>query len=364
MNGDAAAEHLLRALVAIPSPSGREEAAARFLVNWLAAHGYEEAARDTAGNAIGSRGPQDAPRTLMLLGHIDTVAGQPPLRQRGRWLYGRGTVDAKGSLCAFAAAAAKIALPPGWRVVVAGAVEEEAPSSAGARQLMGDFQPAACLIGEPSGWQRVTLGYKGRLLLHWRWRGPLGHSAGPRAGGLATALAYWRRVEALAERYAGAAAAPPFEQLGATLQSLANEDDGLYERARMTIGLRLPPDVKPAELAADCRALLADGAILHCTGGEVAVIGERNSAPARALRGAIRAHGGRPRFVRKTGTADWNVVARAWHCPTLAYGPGDSTLDHTPEERLHLDEYLRAIAVLRQALPRLMRDMNRAEGLP
>ena len=41
-----------------------------------------------------------------------------------------------------------------------------------------------------------------------------------------------------------------------------------------------------------------------------------------------------------------NVVAPHWPVPMLAYGPGDANLDHTPEERLPLDEYLRAVEVL------------------
>ena len=45
-----------------------------------------------------------------------------------------------------------------------------------------------------------------------------------------------------------------------------------------------------------------------------------------------------------------NVVGPVWGCPILAYGPGDSSLDHTPEERLDLAEYERAIEVLRQVL--------------
>jgi LysW-gamma-L-lysine carboxypeptidase len=48
-----------------------------------------------------------------------------------------------------------------------------------------------------------------------------------------------------------------------------------------------------------------------------------------------------------------NVVAPHWPVPTAAYGPGDSALDHTPEERLSLDEYDRAVAVLTDALTRL-----------
>lgn len=49
-----------------------------------------------------------------------------------------------------------------------------------------------------------------------------------------------------------------------------------------------------------------------------------------------------------------NVVAELWPVPTLAYGPGDSALDHTPEERLDLAEYDRAVAVLTSALTRLV----------
>jgi LysW-gamma-L-lysine carboxypeptidase len=55
-------------------------------------------------------------------------------------------------------------------------------------------------------------------------------------------------------------------------------------------------------------------------------------------------------FLVKTGTSDMNVVAPIWKCPILAYGPGDSMLDHTPDEHLDLDEYWRAILVLEAAL--------------
>ena len=57
-----------------------------------------------------------------------------------------------------------------------------------------------------------------------------------------------------------------------------------------------------------------------------------------------------PGFVVKTGTSDMNVVGPLWRCPIVAYGPGDSALDHTPHEHLSLDEYWRAIEVLEQAL--------------
>ena len=38
-----------------------------------------------------------------------------------------------------------------------------------------------------------------------------------------------------------------------------------------------------------------------------------------------------------------NVVGPVWQCPILAYGPGDSSLDHTPHEQIELPEYLSKI---------------------
>ena len=46
--------------------------------------------------------------------------------------------------------------------------------------------------------------------------------------------------------------------------------------------------------------------------------------------------GGTPRFTLKLGTSDMTVVGPAWGCPIVTYGPGDASLDHTPEERIVL----------------------------
>lgn len=43
-------------------------------------------------------------------------------------------------------------------------------------------------------------------------------------------------------------------------------------------------------------------------------------------------------------------VAPVWKCPIVAYGPGDSALDHTPNEHLPLDEYWKAVNVIGHTL--------------
>jgi [amino group carrier protein]-lysine/ornithine hydrolase len=43
----------------------------------------------------------------------------------------------------------------------------------------------------------------------------------------------------------------------------------------------------------------------------------------------------------------------AWRCGAAVYGPGDSSLDHTPRESMDLDDLRRGTAVLRHALQAL-----------
>jgi LysW-gamma-L-lysine carboxypeptidase len=341
-------ESLLCDLVAVPSPSYHEADAARLLTDWMAAHGYDRAYIDHAGNAVGIIGY--GTRDVVMLGHIDTFGGNFPVRREGRLLYGRGSVDAKAPLCTFAAAAAQARIAPDVRLIVIGAVEEEAPTSKGAHFAVTQYQPELCIIGEPSQWDRITLGYKGRLLLEWNWRGDLGHSAGQAATAGEHAFCYWQGVLAYVNEF-NLERRRIFEQLDTTLQEVQTGHDGVYGWGRMVIGFRLPPNVDPDALA---RALEPhDDATVRPYGQEYAYVAERDSAISRALRGAIRAEGGQPAFVHKTGTSDMNIVGRIWNCPILAYGPGNSALDHTPDEHIDLDEYLRAVRVLTGALERL-----------
>ncbi|HKR00368.1 MAG TPA: M20/M25/M40 family metallo-hydrolase, partial [Pyrinomonadaceae bacterium] len=157
---DPEAIELLESMVRIPSLSGEENCLASFLAERMRALGFD-AFVDEAGNAVGIAG-DDSP-TVALVGHMDTVPGEIPVRIEGGRLYGRGTVDAKGPLAAFIAAAARVRQTHQrqLRLVVIGCVEEEAPSSRGARHVVPLYRPDLCVVGEPSGWESMTLGYKG-----------------------------------------------------------------------------------------------------------------------------------------------------------------------------------------------------------
>jgi LysW-gamma-L-lysine carboxypeptidase len=357
-----AAIDLLTKLVSIPSPSRHEAKASAYLAGWMNAHGFK-AHVDGAYNAVGVRGTGE--KEILLLGHIDTFPGEVPVRREGDLLYGRGSVDAKGPLCSFAAAAAQINVPVGWRVTVVGAVEEEAATSKGARYILSqrlETPPVYCLIGEPSHWDRVTLGYKGRLVLDIDLRVPFSHSAGEGRLPAEQAVDLWLAINRYCtQRNEEMGADSPFTRLDPALRHIASDDEGAFGTVAMSLGFRLPVGIEPATLEQDLRELLVDlpeGTTAEATfsGGEAAYKGDKSNPLVRAFLQAIRGAEGTPRFVVKTGTADMNVVAPHWpDTPIVAYGPGDSSLDHTPTEHIDVNEYLRAVAVLTNALQILMK---------
>ncbi|MFN2225929.1 MAG: [LysW]-lysine hydrolase [Anaerolineae bacterium] len=338
----------LEALLAIPSPSGQEDAVAAYLVRQMTVRGFR-AGRDEAGNVVGSVGDPEAGREIVLLGHMDTVPGLIPLREEGGKLYGRGAVDAKGPLAAFVLAAERLAPRlEGTRLTVIGAVEEESHGR-GARHLARTRPAPYCtIIGEPSDWQGVTLGYKGLLSFDYRRQQPGAHSAGETPGPAERAVALWNNLMMYAaERNGGRSGR--FDTLDPALRNFCTFGDGLHEGVEMNVVMRLPPGLQPEEVRQRV-GRWTNGDEVTFYPSDPPFQADKNTPLVRAMLKAIRAHGGRPRFKLKTGTSDMNIVGPAWGCPIVAYGPGDSSLDHTPEEHVELDEFRRAVDVLARAL--------------
>lgn len=338
-------------LVSTPSVSGNERGASEVFVRRARELGFE-AHIDEVDNAVTHRGDPDAAIHIVLLGHIDTVPGAIRVRVEDGVLHGRGSVDAKGPLAAMLAGAARAELPRGVRISVIGAVGEEAAGSVGANHIVHQFSPDACIIGEPSGWDGVTLGYKGRLLAAASVRCDNHHSAGEDPSASDRVHGWWARVLGCV-RVFNTDRERAFDRIQATILGMESGGDGLTQHAGIRAGFRLPIGVDPDAFAEEIAALVDDGFEIEFEGRERAHATDRNDPVVRALSVAIRDQGATPRPKLKTGTADLNVVGPVWKCPIAAYGPGDSALDHTPGERVSLDEYARSIRVLTGAIESL-----------
>ncbi len=334
---------LLIETVSIPSVSGDERDAAEHLVGFFENQG-REAWLDPVGNV---RAPGDD--SVLLTSHVDTVPGEIPVRVEREdgteMLWGRGAVDATGPLCAMAVAAVETGAS------FVGVVGEETDSR-GARYLVEDREvPDAVVNGEPSGADGITLGYRGMLSGRYGVQTASAHTSRPEPNAIQRAMAWWGRIE---ESVATDPEGPVFESVTAKPVGVEGgvADDGLAVEATIDAGFRIPPSSSADELRAAVENELAEGEI-EWNDPIPPTMQSPRTPLARAFRVAIRAEGGDPRLLRKTGTSDMNVYAGTWDRPMVTYGPGDSALDHAPEERLDLAEYDRSIAVLRRVCTEL-----------
>ncbi len=337
---------LLRWMVEQYSPSHHEQDFSRALVARLESRGWR-AHTDEAGNAIASLGEGDT--CIALLGHIDTVPGEVPVRLEDGRLYGRGAVDAKGAIAAFVEAVELLEEPEraGKRFLLLGCVEEEVAITRGALHVRERYQPDFVINGEPSGAHAVTIGYKGLVRLELEHRASRRHTASRDYRAPAEhVIDAWNALRAHCEEWNRGRTL--FEQNLPSLTSFHTGESDAEEWATASVSLRTGP-------ATDVEPLLATvGGVptvqVRTLSRKAAVSTAGQDALTRAFKQAIRERGARPTLRLKTGTSDWNTVAPAWQAPILAYGPGDSALDHTPHEHILEAEYEEAVAVLSRVL--------------
>ncbi|WP_231335640.1 M20/M25/M40 family metallo-hydrolase [Actinomadura graeca] len=349
---------LLRGMLDIPSPSYAEGALAAFLEREMRSLGFT-AHVDDVGNVVGEIGAGDGP-TVMLLGHMDTVPGDVPVRTEAGRLYGRGASDAKGPLAAMICAAARTG-GSGGRVVVVGAVEEETAPSRGATAVRDTMPPPdALIVGEPSGWSTVVLGYKGKLDLRYEVECEPVHPTRPGLKAAEHAWGCWATLlELLGPGTGPGEGHDSFDRPGPTLVSISGD----LVRAEAEFSVRTPPGFDADGFVERLRARTPHGR-LSVIGNVGAHRVGRADPVVRALHAGIREHGVRPAAKLKTATADLNVLAEKWRMPMATYGPGDSELDHTPDESIDISGYLRGVSVLTTALDRLAALPPGAESAP
>src|SRR5512143_2444274 len=172
---------LTRRLVDIESVTGREGAAADFLLQFLRGAGWEVTtiAVDEQRRNVFAR-PQSAAPAVVFCTHMDTVPPFFPSSEDADQVYGRGACDAKGIMAAQILAAARLR-DQGAAVGLLFTVGEER-DSIGAKTANQHAPGSRFLIdGEPTD-NRLAIATKGILNLRLRAQGRMAHSAYPEQG--------------------------------------------------------------------------------------------------------------------------------------------------------------------------------------
>jgi acetylornithine deacetylase len=329
---------LLSDLVATPSVSGSEGAAARCAAETARGWGLPVEAQPY-GVVAELTGPAAGP-TLALVSHLDTVpAGEgwtrPPFEasiENGR-LYGRGASDAKASAAAMLAAAADVAvkgLPRGRLLVILGFGEETAATTM-AQAVAAHAPVDAAIVGEPTGLD-LAIAQRGLLMVDLVARGSQRHAAHAGEPGFENAAIVLARDLLRLHGLFDDRAHPVLGRTTATPTSLAA---GIGRNvtppvAKALLDVRSTPDRSHAEIA---------GRLREALDSEVVIVSDRlvpceTPASSRLLAACRRARPQARRFGSAT-CSDWVFLREA---DAVKCGPGDTHLSHTPDEWVALDE--------------------------
>jgi LysW-gamma-L-lysine carboxypeptidase len=357
------AVRLLTNLLSIYSPSGKEEVISNFLVKEMEKLDFR-VKKDAIGNVIGEIGKGEP--TILLCGHMDTIAGNLPVRVENNKLYGAGAVDAKGPLAAMIIAAAALARESALhaRVLVVGAVEEEATSNGIKHIIKQGLQADYVIFGEPSGVENITIGYKGSLHLKITCKTETGHSSSPwfYENALEKGFELWQQIKSAYPPVEEQES--PFHAVTACLVKLTGGrgNSKVPSKSEMRVDIRVPPQLTAAQVFNVIESVIKQYQTANPKVQVKVAIWDQNepfevatnSLLVRAVSYAIRKVMNKPAtLLRKTGTGDMNILGRAMNIPIVTYGPGDSHLDHTKDEHILISEYLAGIQVYKETVLKL-----------
>ncbi|MEM4573896.1 MAG: M20/M25/M40 family metallo-hydrolase [Candidatus Caldarchaeum sp.] len=369
------AAKLAAQLVAINSenPPGREAEAARFFAEKAAENGLKARVIDHGQGRASALVELffGEGRTIVYNSHLDTVPAGPLERWKFHpfttgvkdgYVFGRGSVDAKGCLAAMLTSLASLEDEKLSGRVVLMAVADEEVGGMGSLSLMKEVgQMDYVVVGEPTSLQ-LCAGSRGRTEVTLHFYGKPTHASTPTFGVNAATAAAKTAVKI------------------AKLEKGYGPKNRLFPRNTATVTVfesGLKPNVVPdqARLVIDFRNM---GEKPAATLRTAVAIAKSASPPSVKIRGAVTSHipsyitdirgklvkecreamkeaGIRPLLRGLPAATDLNRMNRVRKVDGVIFGPGDLRLAHSFREKVAVKELAKAADFYRLLLLRLLR---------
>ncbi|WP_338599735.1 N-acetyl-lysine deacetylase [Sulfolobus tengchongensis] len=265
---------------------------------------------------------------ILLASHVDTIPGYIEPKAENDTIYGRGAVDAKGPLIAMILTA-WLLNEKGIKVRVAALADEESTSIGAKELLMKNYNVKHIIVGEPSNNTDIVIEYRGSIQLDIICKGTPEHSSSAKDNIIVNIAKKLLEVYKLPEGYDKPSIVPTIINAGEVYNvtparlylhfdiryAINNDREELISRIR--------------EEFSECRVEIVDET--------PPVKVSANNPVVRSLTRALLKQGMKPRLVRKAGTSDMNILQKLTQ-NIATYGPGNSTLEHTNQEKISLDE--------------------------
>jgi putative selenium metabolism hydrolase len=364
----------LARLVRIRSLSGREEEVIAELARQLTDAGCDEVEIDPLGNVIGRLGAGE--RVLAIDAHMDTVdAGN-----RANWtcdpfggeirdgfVHGRGSVDQEGGAAAFVTAVRivrELGGLDGLTLLCTGTVMEEDCDGLCWKYLVeeGGLRPELVISTEPTD-LGVYRGQRGRMEMAVTFSGVSAHGSAPERGDNAVTKA--ARACLAVDELNGRLTGDDFLGKGSiTVTETRSSGPSLCavpDFARLHVDRRLAAGETRDGAVRQLAELVAPHGgrveVLHYAGRAYTgleygmesyfptwVLPEDHPAVAAGVRVHRELFGTAPRVGRWSFSTNGVTINGLYGIPVIGYGPGNEVLAHAPDEKVPVDDLVKASA--------------------
>jgi len=328
-------KQLLLELAAIYTPSGNERAAETFFEKVSSELGLELKILDSNSYILGNS------TEILLASHVDTITGYIPVREEGDKIFGRGVVDAKGPLISMILAAHALS-ESGINVSVAALADEERESR-GAKELLKKYNYKYIIVGEPTN-NQIVVEYRGLVQLELICRGNSYHSSSARENLL---LEVMKKIINVSRYYNG------YEN--PTIQpTILNSGDSINvtpSLVRVCFDIRYPYDYDVHSLIEDIKRLFSECEVKILQEIKPVKVSMTSPILRAVMRGTLRS-GEKVKLVKKLGTSDMNILFEMTR-DIVTIGPGDSSLEHTFNEVVSLDELYKGFLIYKLSIEEL-----------
>ena len=361
-------------LVRIRSVSMEEKEVNAELARQMEAAGFDEVRIDGLGNAIGRIG--SGPVVLAIDAHMDTV----DVGNRDNWTFdpfvgdvvdshvrGRGSVDQEGGAAAFVTAGRivkELGLGDRLTLLCTGTVMEEDCDGLCWKYLVEEegIRPDMVISTEPTN-LGVYRGQRGRMEIAVSFRGVSCHGSAPERGDNAIYKASRAalEIEALNERLADDAFLGKGTITISEIRSGSPSLCAVADFARIHLDRRLTVGETKESAVAEIEAIVTDldGTVEVLHYEEEAYTGLRYgmekyyptwvvAADHAAVRRGVTVHedlfGDAPRVDKWTFSTNGVTINGCYGIPVIGFGPGNEVMAHAPDERVPVDDLVKASA--------------------
>jgi len=342
---------LLKDLIEIYSPSGKEEAIASYIYDYIKSNIKPDYLLiDNVGNVIAL--VEGSEPSIMLSSHMDTVKGKLKVKVFDDQIIGRGACDAKSPLACFISTIKRLRDNKSFKkkLIFVATVEEETTCN-GIKNLKYTLDkinswPSYAIFGEPGGCNKITIVYNGRIQYNIIFRGNKLHSSTKiTPNPIIEAMNFLNRSRKnILKNF-------PDIIFNPTVIECNGEVNVIPSYCKLVLDIRFPREYNIGDLIqAMNKNLNKTNSIIKIEDLIEPFEADLNNILVRSFIRTIKRLGLKVELLKKSGTGEINIFSKLKSIPMITYGPGDSKLSHTNKERIIIDDYLNSIAILENSL--------------